>query len=151
MTTQPKSQRGRGRERASAFAVAVLIGAVAAAIPDVAAAGSNKLPFKQSGEGTGRMYSGSRARTSKSGPAPGRILQPPPIPDPEDPRPLHSTAKIPSPEPHLRGGSGYVRKGQYFYEEPTPVQLTRQNPNQRLKWSIPNPENHVRRKTAAAR
>jgi hypothetical protein len=66
------------------------------------------------------------------------------------PRQLRSTAKIPNPEPRNRGGSGYVRRGKYFYEEPEAPTLTRKSPNSRLKASIPSPENPARRRTKSA-
>jgi hypothetical protein len=134
---------------AAVFA-AVVVAASAVSAGD-AWAGSSSLKFKQSGEGTGRVYDPSRLRTKKTGPAPGRVLRNPPIPEPENPRQLRSTAKIPSPEPRGRGGSGYARRGKYFYEIPEPPELTRTAPNARLKASIPNPESPPhRRKSAAA-
>ena len=140
------ARRADRRGLATALLAALLIAEVA--LPGTALAGSSK---SSSSEG-GRIYNPSRLRDNATGPAPGRAMRRPPIPDPENPRPLHSTAKIPSPEPQPRGGSGYVRKGNKFYFEAQPPQLTRENPNQKIRNSIPNPESPKRgRKSFASR
>jgi hypothetical protein len=153
MTSTTPTARAPRRFRPRA-GLAVLLGALLIAaelgLAGTALAGSSSsLKFKSGGEGQGRIYDPSRLRTKKSGTAPGRVLRRPPVPEPENPRPLRSTARIPSPEPHTHGGSGYVRRGNRFYEVTEAPTLTRRS-DQRIRATIPSPETHKRGRTSAA-
>lgn len=88
----------------------------------------------------GRIRNPSRLRTPRESGSPGRRMKRPSIPEPEQRIPLRSTARIPSPEPHKRGGSGYVRRGQFFYETPRDIELKRTRGNDQGKPTIPRPE-----------
>lgn len=132
-----------GRRRTSRYAAAFLVAVLATV---VVAHGA----LADSGESTGRIYNPKRTRTSKTGAERGRDMKRPPVPDPRDHQQLRSTAEVPSPEPRARGGSGYARKGKYFYAEPTPPTLTRRT-NERAHATIPSPEPPPRRRSAALR
>jgi len=47
---------------------------------------------------------------------------------------------VPNPEPIKRGGSGYARKGEYFYETPKDMELTRTKNGAGYKATVPRPE-----------
>jgi hypothetical protein len=91
------------------------------------------------GEG-GRVYNPSRLRTPKEPKPPGRRMQRPPIPEPETRIPLRSSAIIPNPEPNKRGGSGYTRRGKYFYETPKDIELKRVKGRSGYRPTVPRPE-----------
>jgi hypothetical protein len=91
-------------------------------------------------DGGGRIYNPSRLRTQRESRSPGRKIRRPQIPEPEQRVPLRSSALIPNPEPKTRGGSGYERKGQYFYETPRDIRLKRTKGQTGYKPSIPRPE-----------
>jgi len=93
----------------------------------------------KNGEG-GRVYNPSRLRTPREPRPPGRRMQRPPIPEPEQRLPLRSTAIIPNPEPNKRGGSGYQRNGKYFYETPKDIEMKRVKGNAGYRPSVPRPE-----------
>lgn len=99
---------------------------------DVSLAGST-------GEG-GRVGNAKRLRAQREKPPGGRKMQRPAIPEPEQRLQLRSSALIPNPEPSKRGGSGYARKGKYFYETPKEIELTRTKPGSGYKVSVPRPE-----------
>ena len=99
---------------------------------DLAAAGGS--------DSGGRIGKPSRLRTPREPRAPGRKMSRPPIPEPEQRLPLRSRAIIPNPEPISRGGSGYTRKGKYFYETPKDIELTRNKPGSGYNPTIPRPE-----------
>ncbi|HEY8514348.1 MAG TPA: hypothetical protein VIS07_02415 [Candidatus Binatia bacterium] len=116
----------------SLLALAALLAAAVAVPPNDAEAGKY-------GEG-GRIYKPSRLRTPREPRPPGRRLQRPQIPEPEQRIPLRSSAIIPNPEPNKRGGSGYVRKGKYFYETPKDIELKRLKGRSGYKPTVPRPE-----------
>lgn len=91
-------------------------------------------------ESGGRIYRPSRLRTPREPRPPGRKMSRPPIPEPEQRQPLRSSALIPNPEPRSRGGSGYARKGKYFYELPREIELKRLKNRRGYRPSIPRPE-----------
>lgn len=91
------------------------------------------------GEG-GRVGNPKRLRAQREKPSGGRKMQRPAIPEPEQRLPLRSSAIIPNPEPSKRGGSGYSRKGKYFYETPKDIELTRTKPRSGYNVSVPRPE-----------
>ncbi|MEW6273219.1 MAG: hypothetical protein AB1689_28400 [Thermodesulfobacteriota bacterium] len=93
----------------------------------------------KSGEG-GRVYRPSRLRTPREPRPPGRRMQRAPIPEPEQRIPLRSSALIPNPEPNKRGGSGYVRRGKYFYETPKDIELKRVKGRGGYRPAVPRPE-----------
>ena len=99
---------------------------------DVSLAGST-------GEG-GRVGNPKRLRTQREKPQGGRKMSRPPIPEPDQRKPLRSSALIPNPEPSQRGGSGYMRKGKYFYETPKDIELTRTKPGSGYRATVPRPE-----------
>jgi hypothetical protein len=88
----------------------------------------------------GRVGNPSRLRTQREPRPPGRKMSRPQIPEPEQRPPLRSTAVVPNPEPIKRGGSGYARKGSYFYETPKDIELTRTKNGAGYKATVPRPE-----------
>lgn len=99
---------------------------------------------------SGRIYNPSRLRTRAEGASKGRSMQRPPIPDPESRALLRPQADIPNPEPRSRGGAGLVRRGKSFYEVPQPPTLARRTGVSR-RATIPNPEVHIPKQSAATR
>lgn len=115
----------------------LLVGAVLVGFAGVSTAPA----WARSGsEGGGRIYKPSRLRTPREPRPPGRRMSRPPIPEPEQRQPLRPSALIPNPEPRSRGGSGYVRKGKYFYEMPRDIELKRLKNRRGYRPSIPRPE-----------
>lgn len=90
--------------------------------------------------GDGRMYDPSRLRTNATRQAPGRYMRRPEVPEPEMPRELRSTATIPDPTPNLRGGTGYERRGKYFYREADEPVLSRRAGRADYRAAIPSPD-----------
>jgi hypothetical protein len=88
----------------------------------------------------GRIYDPSRLRTQREPRPKGRKMSRPPIPEPEQRLPLRTTATVPNPDPISRGGSGYERKGKYFYETPKDMQMTRTKTGAGYKANVPRPE-----------
>lgn len=105
--------------------------AFVAATADVAPAGSS--------EG-GRIYNPKKLRAGPEPRPKGRKMSHPSIPEPEQRLPLRSKAIIPNPEPISRGGSGYTRKGKYFYETPKQIELSRSKPGSGYNATVPRPE-----------
>ena len=103
---------------AAALVVASLI---AVGVQPSDAGTSVKVP----GGSQGRVYDPSHLRGQRERRAPGRGMKPPKPPDPEVHEPVRPHAEIPNPEPQRRGGSGYARRGQYFYAAPSPTTLRR--------------------------
>ena len=88
----------------------------------------------------GRVGNPKRLRAQREGRPPGRKMSRPPVPEPEQRVPLKSSALIPNPEPSERGGSGYARRGKYFYETPKAIELSRRKPGSGYKATVPRPE-----------
>jgi len=103
------------------------------------AAASSVVEAASSSEG-GRVGNPKRLRTQREKRPPGRKMSRPSIPEPEQRLPLRSKALIPNPEPNTRGGSGFTRKGKYFYETPKDIELTRSKPRSGYNASVPRPE-----------
>lgn len=103
------------------------------------------------GRATGRIYDPARERSGRDKAPTGRYMKAPPIPDPEDRQPFHSTAEVPDPTPRLRGGRGLERKGRYFYEKPNQPQLTRQTESRGIDTKIPSPELAAKRRSNGLR
>ena len=91
------------------------------------------------GEG-GRVGNPKRLRAQREKPLGGRKMSRPPIPEPDQRKTLRSSALIPNPEPSKRGGSGYARKGKYFYETPKDIELSRSKPGSGYRATVPRPE-----------
>jgi hypothetical protein len=108
--------------------------ALALVLPDAATVWA-----RGSSEG-GRIGNPKRLRSQREPRPPGRKMSRPQIPEPEQRLPLRSTALIPNPEPSERGGSGYKRKGKYFYETPKDIELTRTKRGAGYRASVPRPE-----------
>ncbi|MBM4243175.1 MAG: hypothetical protein FJ148_05075 [Deltaproteobacteria bacterium] len=94
----------------------------------------------QSGGDGGRIYDPKRLRTQRERPLGGRTMSRPAVPEPDQRKPLRSSALIPDPGPSKRGGSGYTRKGKYFYETPKDIELTRSKPGAGYNATVPRPE-----------
>jgi len=88
----------------------------------------------------GRIYNPKKLRAGPEPRPKGRKMSHPSIPEPEQRLPLRSRALIPNPEPISRGGSGYTRKGKYFYETPKDIELSRSKPGAGYKATVPRPE-----------
>ena len=88
----------------------------------------------------GRVGNPKRLRAQREPRPSGRKMSHPPVPEPEQRLPLKSSALIPNPEPSERGGSGYTRRGKYFYETPKDIELTRTKPGAGYKATVPRPE-----------
>ena len=114
-----------------ALLVVLTAAAFIAGTADVAPAGSS--------EG-GRIYNPKKLRAGPEPRPKGRKMSHPSIPEPEQRLPLRSRALIPNPEPISRGGSGYTRKGKYFYETPKQIELTRSKPGSGYRATVPRPE-----------
>jgi hypothetical protein len=102
-------------------------------------AGSVEIAPAGSSEG-GRVGNPKRLRAQREPRPKGRKMSRPSIPEPEQRIPLRSRALIPNPEPNTRGGSGFQRKGKYFYETPKDIELTRTKPGSGYRLSVPRPE-----------
>ena len=87
----------------------------------------------------GRIYNPKRLRPKAEPPARGRTMRDP-RKAPSAPRqPARATAIIPNPEPRNRGGSGYVKRGKYYYEKPGQIRATSGRRNvERIKIPHPN-------------
>lgn len=111
-------------------ALALLLGGLVVALPE---------PADAQGSGGGRIYNPKRLRTRAEAPARGRILKDP-RKAPESPRqPARRRAIIPNPEPNARGGSGYVKRGNMYYEKPAQIRVGG-NPKRRVeRVTIPHP------------
>ncbi|MBM4269770.1 MAG: hypothetical protein FJ144_24740 [Deltaproteobacteria bacterium] len=85
------------------------------------------------GSSGGRIYNPKRLRAKKEPAARGRTLKDQRQKPPVSREPARAHAEIPNPEPHLRGGSGYSRRGSYFYENPRPIRTI---PNSAAKGQV---------------
>lgn len=136
MMQHPSSILLRARRRALLLLAGALVTATAlAASPDLGWAAN----------GGGRVYNPKALRVKAESATKGRIMRRP-NPQVRDGQPLkRSYAIIPDPRPARRGGSGYTRKGKYFYETPKQITFSQRNWNTRsYKDTVPNPT-HFRR------
>jgi hypothetical protein len=117
---------------------------LAGGLVTAAALGANP-DLASAGNGGGRVYNPKALRVKAESATKGRIMRRP-NPQVRDGQPLkRSYAIIPDPRPARRGGSGYVRKGKYFYETPKQITYSQRNWNTRnYKDTVPNPT-HFRR------
>lgn len=114
----------------------LFLGLGAATLPGRALAG---------GQG-GRIHNPKRLRVKKESVAPGRRMRRPSVTVRRG-RPLRrSFAVIPNPEPRRRGGSGFIRRGRYFYELPRPITANRRSwTHHSYRPVIPDPTSPRRR------
>ena len=75
--------------------------------------------------GGGRVGNPKNLRTKKTQKERGRMMRRPPMPEPRMKTPATYRATIPDPTPRTRGGSGYTRRGGYFYEKPKQIYSAR--------------------------
>lgn len=117
-----------------------------------ATAGAGARPHRYGGdEGNGRVFEAERMRPGRSAAPSGRYMRRPDVPEPDAMRPLRSTAAIPDPTPRLRGGSRFMRQGDFFFATAADPSLTRKTPKQQYRNLIPSPEVvETRRKRSAA-
>jgi hypothetical protein len=133
----------RARRRTLLALVTVVFAATSlAAFPDLGWAGNSG----------GRVYNPKALRPKASKADKGRYMRRP-SPQVRDGAPLkRSYAVIPDPRPARRGGSGYLRKGKYFYETPKEITMSQRNWNSRsYKDTVPNPTHFRRTVTSRVR
>lgn len=124
--------------RFSVLTMAVLFGAslFAAALPEPAQA--------QNGRAVGRIYNPKRLRTRADNPLRGRILRDP-RKAPSSPRqPARRRALIPNPEPRAKGGTGYTKRGRYYYQDPKPIRAGGNTKRRVERVKIPHPNKKLR-------
>lgn len=130
-----------------------LLGLGAILAPEVLA---NSKRRRFGNDNSGRIHDPTRLRTPATGKAPGRFLHRPDVPEPEMPRSLRSSAVVPDPTPNLRGGTGFERRGKFFYRQADPPALTRRLGRNDYRALIPSPDQErvtrsSRSKSAASR
>lgn len=94
--------------------LAIFMAAVFLAAPAAALAGSG-----------GRVGNPKNLRPKKTQQERGRRMRRAPIPEPKMKQPATNRALIPDPTPKKRGGSGYTRRGRYFYQNAKPIYAKR--------------------------
>ncbi|MEO2168511.1 MAG: hypothetical protein ABGY42_10405 [bacterium] len=98
----------------SAKFLAIFMAAAFLAAPAVALAGSG-----------GRVGNPKNLRPKRPQKERGRRMRRPPIPEPRMKQPATNRAIIPDPTARKRGGSGYTRRGRYYYQNPKPIYAKR--------------------------
>lgn len=117
---------------------------VVAAFPEPAAAQSGRTGSRAGGRAGGRIYNPKRLRTRADNPLRGRILRDP-RKAPSTPRqPARRRALIPNPEPQLKGGSGYTKRGRYYYQDPKPIRAGGNTKRRIERVKIPHPNKKLR-------
>jgi len=89
----------------------------------------------------GRIYNPKRLRKKATRKRRGRLLKEtrkaPPF---KERQPARRRALIPNPEKTSRGGRGYIRRGQYYYQTPSQIRVGG-NPKRRIeRVTIPDPK-----------
>jgi hypothetical protein len=88
----------------------------------------------------GRVFNPKRLRVKADQASRGRTLKDVRVPSPDPRQPLKPRAEIPNPEPRRRGGSGYARKGRYFYQKPKPIRAAGSKRGSVERVNIPPPD-----------
>lgn len=118
-----------------AAAVLFLAATVVATVPEDG--------FAQGNRG-GRIYNPKRLRPRPERASRGRILRDP-RKAPTTPRqPARRRALIPNPEPQERGGSGYTKRGKYYYQDPKPIRAGGNSKRRVDRITIPHPNKKYR-------
>lgn len=123
--------------RTSAIAAAVMFAAATliVTLPDDATAQGNR---------GGRIYNPKRLRSRAERPSRGRILRDPRRAPTQPRQPARRRALIPNPEPQIKGGSGYTKRGKYYYQDPKPIRAGGNTKRRVERVKIPHPNKKLR-------
>ncbi|MDG2306156.1 MAG: hypothetical protein P8R42_16200 [Candidatus Binatia bacterium] len=122
--------------RLTVFAATIVLGAglLLASLPQTAIAGSSG----------GRVYNSKRLRPRAETAARGRIIRDP-RKAPTNPRqPAKRRALIPNPEKRYKGGSGYTKRGNYYYQTPKQIRAGGNTKRRVERIKIPHPNKKLR-------
>lgn len=124
--------------RLTVLAATIVLGTglLLASVPQIANA--------QRSGGGGRIYNPKRLRPRAEPAARGRVLRDP-RKAPTNPRqPARRRALIPNPEKRIKGGSGYTRRGKYYYQDPKQIRAGGSTKRRVERIKIPHPNAKLR-------
>jgi len=92
----------------------------------------------------GRIHNPKRLRARATTPRRGRIIRDPRKAPTTPRKPGRRHAIIPNPEKHAKGGSGYTKRGKYYYQKPGQIRVGG-NPKRHVeRVKIPHPNKKLR-------
>lgn len=122
--------------RLTVFAATIVLGAglLLTSVPQTAIAGSSG----------GRVYNPKRLRPRAEPAARGRVLRDPRKAPPNPRQPARRRALIPNPEKRINGGSGYTKRGKYYYQTPKQIRSGGNTKRRVERIKIPHPNKKLR-------
>ncbi len=91
-----------------------------------------------------RIYNPKRLRSRAEPASRGRVTRDPRKAPTQPRQPARRRALIPNPEPRYKGGSGYTKRGKYYYQDPKQIRAGG-NPKRRVeRVKIPHPNKKLR-------
>ncbi len=102
------------------------------------------VPQQAVAAGGGRVYNPKRLRPRAEPASRGRVLRDP-RKAPSNPRqPARRRALIPNPEARKKGGSGYSKRGKYYYQDPKQIRAGGNSKRRVERVKIPHPNAKLR-------